>query len=133
MGYNQAKRIVSFRLSEDTPDEIFSFLNEEKERHGRKFNGELAQILIHGLYERLYQQAESLVIPLPEGLTEKQKQWLQEPTSRQILGQWLYQMLSGSLQPISLDSMQQEEKVEEFQLSLYHQRLASANFFDEDE
>ncbi len=133
MNHFQAGKVVSFRLPSDTPKNILEYLNAEKEKNGRGFGTELAHLLMEGIESRTKKIGNEVLIPLPDNLSESQKNWLREETTKQILVQWLFQIMSGSIQPFSMDTVQQEEKKEDFQTSAYHQRLASANFFDDED
>lgn len=124
---------VSFRLPPDTPESVIEYLTELKGREGRGYSRRIASIFINGVNEEINSTGEKLVINLPGELTKEQREWLNNPMTKKMLGQWIFQLLNESNKPISMGIVEvKEDKADEVKVSAYHTNLANS-FFDDDE
>ena len=85
---------ITFRLPSDTSDHTLRQLQKLKEVERRNFSSKIAEFVINGVNDPLLKHRESIVIPLPKGLTKAQRDWLKHEHSEALLGSIVYQLMS---------------------------------------
>lgn len=92
---------VSFRLPLDTAQPVQDFLSDLKRQEGRKYGSACASLFVSAINEKLSSEdsGERVVLHLPGTITPEQRDWLDAPMTKQMLGQWIYQMLTQPGQP----------------------------------
>lgn len=92
---------VSFRLPQDTAQPVQDFLNDLKQQEGRKYSSACASLFVSAINDKLSSTGggERVVLHLPGSITPEQREWLNDPMTKQMLGQWIYQMLTQPGQP----------------------------------
>lgn len=99
-------KVISFRLPKDTPPHISDYLTDRKETLGRKFASENAALFIKVISQEMlkpsHHEDNRLTITLPEGLTNKQKEWFQDPNTKALVGQMLYQIVKDPLRAVDV-------------------------------
>ena len=85
---------ITFRIPSDTSDHTLKQLQKLKEVERRNFSSKIAEFVIDGVNDSLVKHRETIVIPLPKGLTKAQRDWLKHEHSEALLGSIVYQLLS---------------------------------------
>ena len=85
---------ITFRLPSNTSDHTLRQLQKLKEVERRNFSSKIAEFVIDGVNDSLVKHRESIVIPLPKGLTKAQRDWLKHEHSEALLGSIVYQLMS---------------------------------------
>jgi hypothetical protein len=128
-------KAISFRLN-DCPELILEYLNEKKEEEGRGFSNFLNTTFQEAITEKMANEGEKLVLNLPGELSKEQKEWLNSPLSKQLISQWVYQLITTVNGPVlAPGTVKKESSIEDTKkitVSTYHSKLASS-FFEEDE
>lgn len=85
---------ITFRLPAHTSDHTLKQLQKLKDVEKRNFSSKIAEYVIEGVTETLLKHRETIVIPLPKGLTKAQRDWLKHEHSEALLGSIVYQLMS---------------------------------------
>ena len=85
---------ITFRLPSDTSDHTLRQLQKLKEVERRNFSSKIAEFVIDGVNDSLVKHRETIVIPLPKGLSKAQRDWLKHEHSEALLGSIVYQLMS---------------------------------------
>lgn len=136
-------KTISFRLPADTPLHVSTYLLERKEELGRKFSSDMAHIFVSALSHKVInnEDQKQLSIPLPDGLTQEQENWLKNPHTKSLISQMLFQIISKPgvpfemhSEPTTLPNVTEPEKVA-FQTNGMIQNYAKKTFlnFDDDD
>lgn len=80
---------ISFRLPNDLDPQLLTAINRLKEKEGRGFSKKVAQLFLEGLQMQTSSQGNLLLLPLPNGLSSEQQDWLQQEFTKQFLVGWL--------------------------------------------
>ncbi|MFB4165623.1 hypothetical protein ACE1TI_17945 [Alteribacillus sp. JSM 102045] len=130
-------KVISIRLPMDTPSYVTKYLNERKKEAGRKFSGELATLLTEAISNKQLDVEEEnrLVIPIPKGLTEDQKEWLRNPHTRAMVSQLLFQVVEQPLEPFEFQKQSSEDNKEDTKTFKANSKIANfaAKTFDFDD
>lgn len=86
---------ITFRLPAHTSDHTLKQLQKLKDVEKRNFSSKIAEYVIEGVTETLLKHRETIVIPLPKGLTKEQRDWLKHEHSEALLGSIVYQLMSN--------------------------------------
>ena len=84
---------ITFRLPSDTSDQTLKQLQKLKEVERRNFSIKIAEFVIDGVNDSLLKHREAITIPLSEGLTKAQRDWLKHEHSEALLGSIVYQLM----------------------------------------
>lgn len=134
-------KTISFRLPADTPLSVSTYLSERKEELGRKFSSDMAHIFVSALSHKILnnEDQKQLSIPLPDGLTLEQENWLKSPHTKSLISQMLYQIITKPGVPYEIlseptrpPSAPEPEKVS-FQTNDMIQSFAKKTFLDFDD
>ncbi|GKU83919.1 hypothetical protein [Niallia sp. NCCP-28] len=91
-------KTISFRLPQNTPKSVSDHLNKRKKVLGRKFSSEIAPLFVEAIEEAVVENkintCEMVEIPLPKGLTQDQKEWLDSPHTKSLLSQLIFQVVN---------------------------------------
>lgn len=99
---------VSFRLPQDTAQPVLEYLNELKQQEGRKYSSVCASLFVSAINEQMLSNnsGERLTIHLPGSLTPEQREWLASPMTKQMLGQWIFQMMNDPGKPVHITGVE---------------------------
>lgn len=130
-------KTISFRLPSDTPLHVSEYLINRKKKLGRKFSSEIAPIFVKAVSQKALGNTDSdqITISLPEGLTAEQKEWMNHPNTRALLGQLLYQIVTKPNTAFEFNQTpenKQEEKTA-FKANAAIQKFAQKTFLDFDD
>ncbi|WP_445491589.1 hypothetical protein [Niallia sp. 03133] len=137
-------KTISFRLPHNTPKSVSDHLNKRKKVLGRKFSREIAPLFVEAIEDAVVENKtiESVEIPLPKGLTQDQKEWLNSPHTKSLLSQLIYQVVSqpGTPFPFSVPEKAAEQVPKQnaessFKVDSKIQNFAKKTFlnFDDDD
>jgi|SRR5213079_446671 hypothetical protein len=135
-------KTISFRLPSDTPPHVSKYLSGRKKILGRKFSSEIAPIFVDAIAKKALEteNVDQINILLPQGLTQEQKDWLNQPNTKALISQLLYQVVTRPT--VGFDFNQQIVKEEEeesnpspFKVNRTLQNFAQKTFlnFDDDD
>ncbi|WP_347552982.1 hypothetical protein ABFG93_22300 (plasmid) [Pseudalkalibacillus hwajinpoensis] len=132
-GFYDRGKTISFRLPNDTPESVLSFLNELKEVEGRNFSRKLATILFEGILNKK-EATEDIILTMPASLTKEEQEVLQNKITKRLLGHVIYQMITQD-SPVKKENSELHERKEEllFETSAVHNRFAKSMFDFEEE
>ncbi|MDW7617269.1 hypothetical protein SC499_21965 [Peribacillus simplex] len=130
-------KTISFRLPSDTPLHVSEYLIRRKKELGRKFSSEIAPIFVKAVSQKALGNTDSdqITISLPEGLTAEQKEWMNHPNTRALIGQLLYQVVTQPTKAFEFNQTlenKQEEKTA-FKANAAIQKFAQKTFLDFDD
>lgn len=130
-------KTISFRLPSDTPLHVSEYLISRKKELGRKFSSEIAPIFVKAVSQKALGDTDSdqITISLPEGLTAEQKEWMNHPNTRALIGQLLYQVVTKPTKAFEFNQTlenKQEEKAA-FKANAAIQKFAQKTFLDFDD
>lgn len=110
--YFDISKPVSFRLPMDTAQPIQDFLSDLKKEEGRKYGSACASLFVSAINDKLSStgDSEKVVLHLPGSITPEQRAWLDDPMTKQMMGQWIYQMLTQPGQPVSIVPKESESE-----------------------
>ncbi|MDM5224529.1 hypothetical protein QUF86_28235 [Peribacillus sp. NJ11] len=130
-------KTISFRLPSDTPLHVSEYLISRKKELGRKFSSEIAPIFVKAVSQKALGNTDSdqITISLPEGLTAEQKEWMNHPNTRALIGQLLYQVVTKPNKAFefnqTLENKQEENTA--FKANAAIQKFAQKTFLDFDD
>ncbi|NPC90843.1 hypothetical protein HOO54_01225 [Bacillus sp. WMMC1349] len=106
------KDLIQFRLPVDTPEVVIKKINKLKKQHGRKFGSEIADRLINIIETEALtnKKRNSIVVPLPNDLTYREKKKLESEEVRHLIGQIAIQLLREPAKAVRLSSQEDEAK-----------------------
>jgi hypothetical protein len=89
-------KTISFRLPSDTPTHVSKYLSGRKKKLGRKFSSEIAPLFVDAIAKKALEteNVDQINILLPKGLTQEQKDWLNQPNTKALISQLLYQVIT---------------------------------------
>lgn len=90
-------KTIALRLPATTPDHQIKYLNELKHELGRGFTQRITKIFTEALEEEIDAPGNKVIINLPGELTKEEMDWILNPLTRQMVGQWLYQLIKGQV------------------------------------
>ncbi len=93
---------ITFRIPSDTPEHVLKVLQQLKKTERRNFSSKIAEFVMSGVSGSLSRQRETLTIPMPQGLTKAQRDWLKHEHSEALLGSIVYQLLANPVRTASL-------------------------------
>ncbi len=93
---------ITFRIPSDTPEHILKVLQQLKKTERRNFSSKIAEFVMTGVSGSISRQRETLTIPMPQGLTKAQRDWLKHEHSEALLGSIVYQLLANPVRTASL-------------------------------
>lgn len=93
---------ISFRIPSDTPEHLVKKLQKLKETERRNFSSKIAEFVLEGVSQTIAQEQEMICIPLPQKLTQAQRDWLKFEHSEALIGSILYQLISDPIRAASL-------------------------------
>ncbi|MGG0413708.1 hypothetical protein [Peribacillus simplex] len=130
-------KTISFRLPSDTPLHVSEYLISRKKELGRKFSSEIAPIFVKAVSQKALGNTDSdqITINLPEGLSAEQKEWMNHPNTRALIGQLLYQVVNKPTKAFEFNQTlenKQEEKTA-FKANAAIQKFAQKTFLDFDD
>ncbi|CAN7598611.1 hypothetical protein LJR015_001419 [Peribacillus frigoritolerans] len=130
-------KTISFRLPSDTPLHVSEYLISRKKKLGRKFSSEIAPIFVKAVSQKALGNTDSdqITVSLPEGLTAEQKEWMNHPNTRALIGQLLYQVVTKPNKAFEFNQTlenKQEEKTA-FKANAAIQKFAQKTFLDFDD
>lgn len=130
-------KTISFRLPSDTPLHVSEYLISRKKKLGRKFSSEIAPIFVKAVSQKALGNTDSdqITVSLPEGLTAEQKEWMNHPNTRALIGQLLYQVVTKPNKVFEFNQTlenKQEEKTA-FKANAAIQKFAQKTFLDFDD
>lgn len=104
------KDLLQFRLPVDTPPDVIKHLNKLSRKHGRKFGSEIADRLINTIETEALtnKKGNSIVVPLPEDLTDREKKKLESEEVRILIGQLALQLIREPAKAVRLSSEEDE-------------------------
>lgn len=104
------KDLLQFRLPVDTPSDVIKHLNKLSRKHGRKFGSEIADRLINTIETEALtaKKGNSIVVPLPEDLTDREKKKLASEEVRILIGQLALQLIREPAKAVRLSSEEDE-------------------------
>jgi hypothetical protein len=131
-------KTVSFRLPHDTPKQVSDHLTKRKKELGRKFSSEIAPLFVEAITDNLIKPPTSdvVTIPLPKGLTLDQKEWLNNPNTKSLLSQLIYQVMQSPGTPFEIGSPEQKVQLSStpsFQVDDKIKNFAQKTFLDFDD
>jgi len=124
-------KVISFRLPKATPTRVLTHLDELKKEHGRKFGGIMASRFVQMVDQEINKKhpEEMLVIPLPTGVSEEEKEFLRNEKNQALIGQLIVQLLKepGKIAelPRDMDTEVQEPKEPEEKPYIQNEALLS--------
>lgn len=132
---------VSFRLPSNTAQPVQEYLNDLKQQEGRKYSSICASLFVSAINDKLSStvSGEKVVLHLPGSITPEQREWLDTPMTKQMLGQWVYQMLTQPGQasvvtlPGSVPSEQDLGSADSFQIKNRTTSSLARHLLDDDE
>ncbi len=93
---------ISFRIPSDAPDHLVKGLQRLKETERRNFSSKIAEFVLEGVSQSNALEWEMINIPLPQKLTQAQKDWLKHEHSEALIGSILYQLISDPIRASAL-------------------------------
>lgn len=93
---------ISFRIPSDAPDHLVKGLQRLKETERRNFSSKIAEFVLEGVSQSNTLEREMINIPLPQKLTQAQKDWLKHEHSEALIGSILYQLISDPIRASAL-------------------------------
>lgn len=93
---------ISFRIPSDAPDHLVKGLQRLKETERRNFSSKIAEFVLEGVSQSNALEREIINIPLPQKLTQAQKDWLKHEHSEALIGSILYQLISDPVRASAL-------------------------------
>ncbi len=93
---------ISFRIPSDAPDHLVKGLQRLKETERRNFSSKIAEFVLEGVSQSNTLEREMITIPLPQKLTQVQKDWLKHEHSEALIGSILYQLISDPIRASAL-------------------------------
>ncbi|WP_141505073.1 hypothetical protein [Paenibacillus luteus] len=133
---------VSFRLPVDTAQSVQDYLNDLKQQEGRKYGSACASLFVSAINDKLSSASiggDKMVLHLPGPITSEQREWLETPMTKQILGQWIYQMMTQPGQssvvslPGSLPLEQKQDADNSFQIKNKTTSNLAMNLLNDDD
>ncbi|WP_142927257.1 hypothetical protein [Bacillus sp. PK3_68] len=110
-------KVISFRLPRTTPKRVLSHLEDLKSHHGRKFSSVLSSKLVQMLDEEIKKEKpdDMLVIPIPSGISQDEREFLQNEKNQALIGQLITHLLKEPDKMVTLPETEQtiEPKLEE--------------------
>ncbi|AKG36277.1 hypothetical protein [Paenibacillus durus] len=98
MGSSSSKfHTITITLPENTPQAVLAYLEQLKQTGDRTFTNKIAKLLIESLNQACLQEKPHVLIPLPEHLTEEQRDWFNHPFTKQLLMNWISQLAGGAM------------------------------------
>ncbi|MDQ0862378.1 hypothetical protein [Bacillus sp. V2I10] len=99
-------KTISFRLPQDTPVSVSKYLTRRKNRLGRKFSSEIAPLFVSAISQKISKTSEedTISVPLPKGITNEQKEWLNHPHTKALISQLLYQVINKPASGFDFDT-----------------------------
>ncbi|MFK9119522.1 hypothetical protein ACJEBK_21955 [Peribacillus frigoritolerans] len=130
-------KTISFRLPSDTPLHVSEYLISRKKKLGRKFSSEIAPIFVKAVSQKALGNTDSdqITISLPEGLTAEQKEWMNHPNTRALIGQLLYQVVTKPNKAFEFNQTPEKKQEEKnaFKANAAIQKFAQKTFLDFDD
>ncbi|MGM0890082.1 MAG: hypothetical protein ACQEW5_24790 [Bacillota bacterium] len=130
-------KTISFRLPSDTPLHVSEYLISRKKELGRKFSSEIAPIFVKAVSQKALGNTDSdqITISLPEGLTTEQKEWMNHPNTRALIGQLLYQVVTSPTKAFEFNQTLENKHEEKsaFKVNAAIQKFAQKTFLDFDD
>lgn len=132
-------KTISFRLPADTPLHVLEELTKRKGKLGRKFSSDIAPIFIEAISQQVLdnEKCEQVIIPLPAGLTEEQKEWINHAHTKSLLSQLLYQVVNRPNTPFNFTEPENKAVLEEpkstFKANAAIQNFAQKTFLNFDD
>lgn len=135
-------KTISFRLPPDTPVHVVDYLTQKKNELGRKFSSEISPIFVEAVSRKALGNSdnEQIAITLPEGLTADQKEWVNNPHTKALFSQLLYQVVTKPTTPLDFNQQlpmedQMADKKPAFKTNALIQNFAKKTFlnFDDDD
>ncbi|MES1042602.1 hypothetical protein [Peribacillus simplex] len=130
-------KTISFRLPSDTPLHVSEYLISRKKELGRKFSSEIAPIFVKAVSQKALGNTDSdqITISLPEGLTAEQKEWMNHPNTKALIGQLLYQVVTKPTKAFEFNQPLENKKEEKtaFKANAAIQKFAQKTFLDFDD
>lgn len=124
-------KTIAIRLPKDTPPEVLDRLDELKRTEGRGFSRAITDHLFHSILTETTMR-DNAYLPLPGPLTFEEKEMLNTPMQRRVLGHFVYHLIKEDI-PLQLPKEKQEESAPStFQTSTVHNKFAS-NLFNMDD
>ncbi|WP_154319554.1 hypothetical protein [Metabacillus idriensis] len=101
-------KTISFRLPHDTPVSVSKYLTRRKTRLGRKFSSEIAPLFVDAISRKISKTSEedTISVPLPKGITNDQKEWLNHPQTKALISQLLYQVINKPATGFDFDTIE---------------------------
>jgi hypothetical protein len=93
---------ISFRIPSDAPDHLVKGLQRLKETERRNFSSKIAEFVLEGVSQSNALEREMINIPLPQKLTQAEKDWLKHEHSEALIGSILYQLISDPVRASAL-------------------------------
>lgn len=109
--------VISFRLPQDTSNEILNYLSQLKIKTGRTFSSRILQIFLNGLANELQRHTrdDCIFLNIPKEFPFEKKRWLQSKETQQYL-------LSLLMQPRqelpNIDLVSEKVLIEQYQVSM---------------
>lgn len=102
-------KVISFRLPRTTPKRVLAHLEDLKSQHGRKFSSMLSSKFVQMLDEEIKKENpnDMMMIPIPTGIGEDERDFLQNEKNQALIGQLIIQLLKEPDKVITLPESEQ--------------------------
>lgn len=101
--------VISFRIPVEIGQAEVEFLNRIRKEKGHKFGGYISGLFFEKVREEMLGSG-SLVIPLPQQMSEEERRRIDNPAFRELLGLWVYHLAQGKqVPPPMLQSVSRED------------------------
>jgi hypothetical protein len=92
--------VISFRLPNDSTDEVLDYLNTLKSISGRAYSSRILQIFLKGLANEMEPERDDyILLKVPRELSFKKRKWLQTKENQQYLLSILTQAIFDKTEP----------------------------------